>query len=52
MYVNLKKIPVETIPGIEEWRDKREWSRGNLIYFENLCKSYQTQQKREKRWLN
>jgi hypothetical protein len=24
-YVNGKMLPVETIPGMEEWRDKGEW---------------------------
>jgi hypothetical protein len=34
MYVNEKMIPVKTIPGMDEWRDKRrmtEWVNSIMI---------------------
>jgi hypothetical protein len=44
MYVNGKMIPVKTIPGKGEGRDKGEWWRVYvqvyLIYCRNICKCH------------
>jgi hypothetical protein len=46
MYINAKRIPVETVPGIGGNGDKGEWWRGmnssmiHLIHCKNLCKCH------------